>query len=174
MPTSHHQTEAANILSSRASTKADEHERILLVQAEIERVRWLLRSYLRVRMDKLERFSAYIVRAGETGERGGQSAVRRKLSDVEWGYAERYAALVKQHFVTSVTQNIPERLRRLDEEEMIVKPDLEVAVFARALKNCPAIRLPDGAELEMQKGNIHMLRYKSIRRLLRDGDVRLV
>lgn len=28
--------------------------------------------------------------------------------------------------------------------------------------------------LEMRKGEVHMLRYRSVRRLLRDGDVRLV
>jgi hypothetical protein len=28
--------------------------------------------------------------------------------------------------------------------------------------------------LEMRRGEIHMLRYRSVRRLLRDGDVKLV
>lgn len=40
------------------------------------------------------------------------------MSDVEQGYAERYHSLVIKHFQNSVTGNIPERLGRLDEDEM--------------------------------------------------------
>lgn len=40
------------------------------------------------------------------------------MSDVERGYAERYLALTLKHFMNSVTSNIPERLGRLDEDEM--------------------------------------------------------
>lgn len=43
---------------------------------------------------------------------------RIKMSDVEQGYAERYHSLVIKHFQNSVTGNIPERLGRLDEDEM--------------------------------------------------------
>lgn len=40
------------------------------------------------------------------------------MSDVEQGYAERYHSLVIKHFQNAVTGNIPERLGRLDEDEM--------------------------------------------------------
>lgn len=53
----HMKTEAASVLlSSGATSKPDEHERLLLVQMEIERVRWLLRSYLRTRTFKVGDF----------------------------------------------------------------------------------------------------------------------
>lgn len=108
---------------------------------------------------------------------------KAKLSDVEKGYAERYLILVHRHFQNSVTQNLPDRLGRLDEEEMgglflglslfspslspspkkeeritkadtntsipvllsstVVRPELDQAVFARARKDCPPIRLPE-------------------------------
>jgi len=159
------QTEAASLLAAQAAAKADEHERILLVQLEIERVRFLLRSYIRTRTYKIEQYAQYLLKT---------PAAKGKMSDVEFGYAQRYQALIERHLTTSVVQNLPERMGRLDEDDMIVKPDLEQAVFARARKNCPPIRLPDGEILEMLDGDIHMLRYRSVRRLLRDGDVRLV
>jgi hypothetical protein len=40
------------------------------------------------------------------------------MSEIEAGYAERYLALVHRHFTNAVTGNIPERLGRLDEDEM--------------------------------------------------------
>jgi len=127
-------------------------------------VRYLLRAYIRTRTYKIETFAQYLLKT---------PAAKGKMSDVEYGYAQRCQALIEKHLTTSVVQNLPERLGRLDEDDMIVKPDLDQAVFTRARKNCPPIRLPDGETLEMMQGDIHMLRYRSIRRLLRDGDVRL-
>ncbi|KAK9894843.1 GINS complex, Sld5 component [Cystobasidium minutum MCA 4210] len=160
------QTEAASVLlSSGATSKPDEHERLLLVQMEIERVRWLLRSYLRTRTFKIEKQAQYLLKT---------PLARNKMSDVEQGYAERYHALVIKHFQNSVTGNIPERLGRLDEDEMVVRPELDQAVFARARRDCPPITLPDMQLLEMKKGEIHLVRYRSVRALVRDGYVRLV
>lgn len=41
-----------------------------------------------------------------------------KMSDIESGYAERYQSLMFKHFNNCVVGNIPERLGRLDEDEM--------------------------------------------------------
>jgi hypothetical protein len=40
------------------------------------------------------------------------------MSDIESGYAERYSTLIFKHFNNCVVGNIPERLGRLDEDEM--------------------------------------------------------
>ena len=59
------QTEAASVLlSSGITSKAEEHERLLLVQMEIERVRWLLRSYLRTRTHKVGFVFLTLIRQG--------------------------------------------------------------------------------------------------------------
>lgn len=158
------QTEAASVLlSSGLTSKAEEHERLLLVQMEIERVRWLLRSYLRTRTYKIEKQVQYLT---------STPLAKNKMSEIEFGYAERYQSLIFRHFDNSVVGNIPERLGRLDEDEMIVRPELDQAVFARARRDCRPIVLPDQQILEMRKGEIHLVRYKSVRRLVRDGDVR--
>ena len=53
---------------------------VLIVQTEIERVRYVLRSYLRVRLHKVEKFAQYLVIT---------PAARRKLSKEEWKHAEK-------------------------------------------------------------------------------------
>jgi GINS complex subunit 4 len=78
----HAQTEAVDLLSASSSSANNDHERILLVQLEIERVKYLLRAYLRIRTYKIETFSQYLLK---------NPAAKAKMSDVEMGYAERCA-----------------------------------------------------------------------------------
>lgn len=74
-------------LVSDASTSEEEHFRLNLVQLDVERAKWILRSYLRARLVKvgrvshqIERHAAYIM---------AHQAERQRLSDAEVGYANR-------------------------------------------------------------------------------------
>lgn len=60
-------------------------------------------------LQKIEKQAQYLLKT---------PLAKRKMSDIESGYAERYQALTFKHFDQAVIGNIPERLGRLDEEEM--------------------------------------------------------
>lgn len=64
-------------LAADASTAEEEHVRLGLVEIDVERARWLLKSYLRCRLDKIERHAAYL----KQDERS-----RSRMSDLEKGY----------------------------------------------------------------------------------------
>jgi hypothetical protein len=73
--------EQVNIIDSLAAdsgTAEEEHIRLALVELDVERARWLLRSYLRCRLDKIEQNAAFICQ---------DPISKSNLSELERGYA---------------------------------------------------------------------------------------
>lgn len=65
-------------LAADASTGEEEHVRLALVELDVERARWLLRSYLRCRLDKIEQNADFVT----------QDVISRgNMSELERGYA---------------------------------------------------------------------------------------
>jgi GINS complex subunit 4 len=64
-------------LASDAATAEEEHVRLGLVELDVERARWLIKSYLRCRLDKIERHAQYLQHDTQSRER---------MSDLEKGY----------------------------------------------------------------------------------------
>lgn len=148
----------------------DEHFRIMLVQTEIERVKFVIRSYIRTRLHKIEKYARYISTTPEIHER---------LTQAELDHARRYSHLVETHFNNSVLQSLPEEQQSLNDQvpflpPMIPVPDKTRAVFAHALDACPPVRLPDGSTMEMDKDQISLTPYHVVEQLLAQGAVELV
>lgn len=76
--------EQVNIIDSLAAdsgTAEEEHVRLALVELDVERARWLLRSYLRCRLDKIEQNAAFVCQ---------DPISRSNLSELERGYAVKW------------------------------------------------------------------------------------
>ncbi len=67
-------------LSADADTSEEEHFRLSLVTLDMERAKWLLRAYLRIRLIKIEEFSQFVSTAPPE---------LRKLSEAERAYVQR-------------------------------------------------------------------------------------
>ncbi|KAI0350303.1 GINS complex Sld5 component [Trametes cingulata] len=158
------------LLRADPDSSEEEHFRIMLVQTEVERVKFVIRSYVRTRLHKIEKYARHISATPETHE---------KLSKAELDHARRYARLMEYHFNQSVLQSLPEQQRSLEENvafmpPMTREPDKIRPVFAHALQDCPPMRLPDGTMSEMQKGQISLVPYYVVEHLLLRGEVELV
>lgn len=94
-------------LSADSATAEEEHIRLALVELDVERARWLLRSYLRCRLDKIERHAQFVSQDQRS---------RDNLSELERGYAVKYAQICSQHFHASVLDFLPESMRSLDDK----------------------------------------------------------
>ncbi|TFY80756.1 hypothetical protein EWM64_g3256 [Hericium alpestre] len=57
---------------------------------------------------------------------------------------------------------------------MITEPDKNRAVFVHAREECPPVRLPGGAILQMKKDQIVLTPYAVVEQLLAMGTVELV
>ncbi|KAH9847085.1 GINS complex Sld5 component [Lenzites betulinus] len=158
------------LLRADPDSSEEEHFRIMLVQTEVERVKFVIRSYIRTRLHKIEKYARHISATPE---------IHEKLSKAELDHARRYSRLVEDHFTQSVLQSLPEQQRPYEENvafmpPMTTEPDKLRPVFAHALQDCPPMRLPDGTMSEMQKGQISLVPYYVVEHLLLRGEVELV
>ncbi|CCL98491.1 uncharacterized protein FIBRA_00489 [Fibroporia radiculosa] len=162
------QSDDVQLLRADPDSSEDEHFRIMLVQTEVERVKFVVRSYIRTRLHKIERYARWINVTPE---------VHEKLSKAELDHAKRYARLVEYHFTQSVLQSLPPEQRSLEDNTAFMppmKPDKLRPVFVHALQQCPPVHLPDGTAIAMEKGRISLTPYHVIEHLLARGEVELV
>lgn len=139
---------------------------------ELERVSYLVRSYLRTRLKKIERGILYIFK--------NQSSLFERLSAAEREFAVAYMNLVEAHFKRSFLSMLPEKLRNLDKDGSVnhaVPPNLEKFTFCKITKSIGSYAVSDQATddpIELNKDDILCLRYSRIRQLILSGEAELV
>ncbi|PWN35269.1 Sld5-domain-containing protein [Meira miltonrushii] len=170
--------EQVNIIDSLAAdsgTAEEEHVRLALVELDVERARWLLRSYLRCRLDKIEQNAAFVCQ---------DPISRSNLSELERGYAVKFNQIRSQHFHSSVLDFLPETMQSLEDRaasgssgrgDMVTRPDLDAPVFVHCLEGCGTFRFP-GIELlvHFEKGSVHLVRFRSVQHLIATGKIVLL
>lgn len=140
---------------------------------EITRVKYMLRSYHRTRLFKVEHFVMYCL---------DNPDVRQRLSPLEDQYAEQYLRLVVGHLANTVTSKLPDAFNSVFKQasahpanDMIAAPDLGRHVFARVLRNLGQVQVyEDGGMHELNQGDLYIMRYNMLRPLLTDGAVQLI
>ncbi|KAF7986743.1 hypothetical protein HWV62_20312 [Athelia sp. TMB] len=103
----HRQTDTVQTLRADPSSSEEDHFRIMLVQTEIERVKFIVRSYVRTRLFKIEKYARFITMNEE---------LQVRMTATEQEHARRHADLTDEHFFNSVLQSLPPPQRALDEE----------------------------------------------------------
>lgn len=157
-------------LQTRDDTSEEEHFKMMLVQTEMERVKFVVRSYLRTRLYKIEKYAPYLLSTPE---------IQPRLSAMELAHAAKYGDLIAAQFHSAVLVNLPESMRGLTDDapympSIITPPDKSVGVFAHTRASCQGMRLPDGTLENWNKGGFKLIQYRSIEGALRSGDVELV
>jgi GINS complex subunit 4 len=143
------------------------------IAIELSRIKYMLRSYLRVRLFKIENFVMHCIESEETQE---------KLSPLERSYAYDYVRLVGTHLKSHVTSKFPEAFSSVTKQasahnasDMVAVPDVGHHVFARVERDLGEIEFyDDGTTSELVAGDLYILRYKVVRDFLSEGSVVLV
>ncbi|GKB16097.1 DNA replication complex GINS protein SLD5 [Tanacetum coccineum] len=94
---------------------------VSLYQMDIDRTTFLLRSYLRTRLQKIEKFMFHIQKTADLWAR---------LSTQEQKFARRSIEDMKQHFEQSVLSNLPERYNSHSKQSVISEEDDMVSYVA--------------------------------------------
>jgi len=141
----------------------------MLCQQEMDRVKFIIKNYLRTRLHKIEKYANYIYQ---------NPVYYDRLSDKEIEFCEQYKELVDAHLLKSSLETAPSFLQKLNEPSMIVKPVLDEPVFCRVKEDLGRVQI-QGSQgtsdtVAMQKNNIFMLRYKAIESFLEEGKVELL
>ena len=82
------QVDTIQLLRTDPSSSEEEHIRITLAQTEVERVKFVVRSYLRTRLFKIEKYARYVTTNLE---------VQTRLSQAELDHASRRVVLPSSH-----------------------------------------------------------------------------
>jgi GINS complex subunit 4 len=107
-------------------------------------------------------------------------SLRSRLSPSEISFATRHQTLLHEHYLSSFLQSFPPQLRNLDDTaggiSMIDAPELDTAVFIRALKDCLVETRGRGAVdmVEALTGEVLITKWADVKPLVLRGDAELV
>lgn len=148
---------------------------VSLYQMDLDRAQFLLRSYLRVRLLKIEKYVFHILKSDET---------ESLLSEQEKMFARRCADNMGKHLEESVLLRLPDNYQSVlkqsiisEEDDMVPQPELETFVVCKS-KNFVSLNLYEDGEnpetVEMDRGDLYFIRYKIIKRAVETGKIDLV
>ncbi|SAM07532.1 hypothetical protein [Absidia glauca] len=144
----------------------------MLYQTEMERIRYLIKSYLRTRLFKIEKYTLELLRKPDYAE---------IMSSQEIVYARRYQELIEVHNHESFLQQLPTTQHKQDEKagdlDMVVSANLEAPVFCRVLDDIGEIQwaVNDSAETTvLEKDGTYIIRYRAIQEYLKEERIQLI
>ena len=150
--------------------------KVSLHSMEIDRIRFIVSSYLRCRLQKIEQFTTHILEQ----ERNRKDEEASKLSPEEFNFAREYAENMGIHFKTLALRHMPQNLQTLDSKQTAIQPNLDKYVFLRVNEATEGVlveeeTLDTGEEIvDLEKGDQHIMRYRPILPLVNSEAVSLI
>lgn len=140
---------------------------------ERDRVRFLLKAYLRARLEKVEAYAGALL---------DSAALRERLSRGERQYASNFFVALGRHLKDSVLNAMPPHYQSLvkryeaeAEKTLLDKPDTNTYVFCEILTQCGNVPDgPDNVTAELRRGDIMVARYRTVAQLVAAGQVCLL
>lgn len=159
---------------------------LVILQTEMERCKFLVRSLLRSRLAKVRKWARDVSSKSDHALQidshplyysTGEPSTR--LSKSENQYLNAHQTLMSSHYAASFLAQFPVQLRKLDDTSggasMVEIPDVERAVFVRVLRDAGMVGTPgDRARADLKRGDVWVLRWSVIKDLVEMGDVELI
>jgi GINS complex subunit 4 len=169
--------------------------KLIIIQTELERFKFLVRSFLRARIKKVcigvhrwlegllisMQIDAHPLHI-QAQHAASNDSLQPLLSPAEHQYLVSHQTLLSSHYSSSFLSQFPASLQRLDDTaggiSMIDKPDEDKAVFVRALRDVGEIFV-EGTDrrFEMKRGDVWVVRWSAVRKWAvgaGTGDVELI
>ncbi|EON65478.1 hypothetical protein W97_04716 [Coniosporium apollinis CBS 100218] len=146
--------------------------RLIVIQTELERFKFLVRSFLRARIAKIDKYAQHYLSLA--------AQQPTLLAPTELQYLQAHIALLSRHYSTSFLSAFPPSLQRLDDTaggiSMVDGPDLDTVVFCRVLRDVGTVRVEGtDVEMNMRRGDVWVVRWGSIRNaVVERGDIELI
>lgn len=150
--------------------------KVSIHRMEMERIRYVLSSYLRCRLMKIEKFFPHILEKEKVRSEGEPSS----LSPEEFVFAKEYMDHTETHFKNVALKHMPPNLQKVDLLRAVPKPDLDSYVFLRVKERQENILVEPEADeqrdyvIDLEVGSQHLIRYKTIAPLVASGAVQLI
>lgn len=152
---------------SKTDPKVDLHK------LELERIKFLITSYLRTRLKKIECFCVSVLE-----EEANRSEDNAYLSPAELQFAKAFAQNTDNNFDT-ILRHMPDRYNKLERNKKIIEPNMNSFVFLKCNKQIDSVIIKntlEGLEEEivLEDGTQHLMPYSSIAEFVKKGDVQLI
>nr|GLL27608.1 DNA replication complex GINS protein SLD5-like [Ipomoea trifida] len=136
---------------------------VSLYQMDLDRTMFLLRSYLRTRLQKIEKYVFHIQRSDEFWNR---------LSKQEQEFAQRCAEDLQTHFEQSVLSKLPPGFKSHLKQSSVSEQD----DMGRSKRFLGAFQLDDSGEdpVSIEADDLYALPYKSVKPLVENGQIDIV
>ncbi|XP_018576130.1 DNA replication complex GINS protein SLD5-like [Anoplophora glabripennis] len=141
---------------------------------EVDRLHFLISSYLRMRLEKIE---TYVVHILEQENERIQQGVDLYLTEQELKFAKEFSEGLQQHF-ENISSFYP-RLPRDEWNQATVKPNIHNFVFLKSKSDIDDVVIDDGKNVQndlvyLNRGSQVIISYKSVATLVKRGDVQLI
>ncbi|CAK8680916.1 DNA replication complex GINS protein SLD5-like [Clavelina lepadiformis] len=150
--------------------------KISLHRLELDRIRYVVSSYLRCRLEKIEKFAPILLER----EKSKSDDEPSKLSPEEFAFAKELVGNVDNHFKSSALKHMPRNLQNIALHEITSRPNLDHYVFLRVHQREEGVivdpETDDHAEdrVDLEVGAQHLMRYQPIEQLVENGAVSLI
>ncbi|CAG0887558.1 unnamed protein product, partial [Cyprideis torosa] len=144
--------------------------RIGVHRMELSRIRYILCSYHRIRLEKIENF-AYSLLSDRT-------KAEAMMTAEELRYALNLVNNTNECLESLALRHLPSNLSQLDTKSVFPQPDLDEFVFIKSLRNVPGIVLEEDderqEEVDLAIGERHVVKYQPVAHLLKNGSIQLI
>ncbi|CCH59638.1 hypothetical protein TBLA_0B08230 [Henningerozyma blattae CBS 6284] len=151
---------------------------LLCMEAELERLKFVIRSFLRCRLKKIDKYNFYlqsIIASSDTDS-------ANLLSKQESIYLNKHSQILLKLFNNSILKHMPVDLQAIQDTEgsisMVDEPkwDQFVFIYVKDLSTQSfMVTIPQlNEEVELSPGSIYVMRYSVIRDLLMQGKIQLI
>lgn len=137
---------------------------------EICRIRFIVSSYLRKRLEKIEEFAIHLLEI-EAQKSVSEDSV---MTSEEIQFAREYLSHLETLFNTVTLQHLPSKFSDLKHNEIVTKPNMDKHVFVRANKDIRGILIADEEEVDFDENSQHIVKYSDIATFVKNGDVQLI
>ncbi|CAK9807528.1 DNA replication complex GINS protein SLD5 [Anthophora quadrimaculata] len=145
--------------------------RLMIHRMELDRIKFVISSYLRARLEKIERYTIHIL-----SQEANRSSNKSYLTAAELRFAKEFLSSTETLFRTVALQHMPGNFQAFEVNKLTVKPNMQAYVFLRANNKVNGIVLPGSVdeEIDFEPGSQHIIQYSAVADLVKTAAVRLI
>ncbi|XP_076758542.1 DNA replication complex GINS protein SLD5 [Xylocopa sonorina] len=145
--------------------------RVMIHRMELDRIKFVISSYLRARLEKIERYTIHIL-----SQEANRSSEECYLTAGELQFAKEFLASIETLFKTIALQHMPGTFQAFEVNKLAVKPNMQAYVFLRVNSRVSGIVLPGSMdeEIDLEPGSQHIIPYNVVADLVKSGAVQLI
>mmetsp|Transcript_18999 Transcript_18999/g.34498 ORF Transcript_18999/g.34498 Transcript_18999/m.34498 type:complete len:200 (+) Transcript_18999:2141-2740(+) len=156
------------ILDARIES-VQEHAAAELYQLELDRVKYLVASYLRTRLLKIQKLMYYLI----------EKNLGQLLSQAEGTFLSKYFAIKTNQFKKAFLLKLPSNFQQIIDQSAyqrsaIARPNMKCCIFVRIKSDIGTVKVAEDSSTELRAGETHLLPYKVVKPLIERGSADVI